>query len=227
MTDDELRQAYGSLQAQRRAARDEPEAEAPDPANVWFALSGELTPGDRVRILDETLRAGGSDEIALAHSMQSAVIAAVGPASATRKAVTGRRWWPMAVAAALLLTVSVPLFRGTGEKATGSTGDTARFRDAGTSAPVLLSPANDAPLAANALFNWRRVAEARDYTFEAIDGKGDIVARVITPDSVVSLPASVSTAERARITGWWVTANTRRGSRLRSEIRLVVPTQRP
>lgn len=227
MTDDELRKSYGALREYRRASRTESETSPrPEPEAIWSALAGELEPGERVRILDEALRAGAGEEVALAYSLQSAAVA-VTSIKTRRTPLSVHRWWPIAAAAALVAMVGVTQLRssdGTGET---STGDAVRYRDANLGAPVLLAPAEDTPLVADAMFIWHPIPDARDYALEAIDAEGRIVARVITADSTAVLPSSLSADERQSISGWWVLATTRDGAQRRSDLRLVVADKRP
>ena len=231
MNDDELRRAYSALREHRRAARDDAAAEPrPSPEALWSAVAGDLEPDERMRVLDETLRAGGSDDVALAYTMHSAVTdvgdARLGQSDTTRGRRAGRRWWPLAAAAALLATVSVPLWRQPGRDDAATFGD-ARYRDGGSSALVLVAPVNASALTDPAQFTWRTVPNAREYLLEMLDAEGGTVTRVITADSAATLPSTLSSADRQRIAGWWVTATTRDGAVVRSELRLVRPPQRP
>jgi len=152
--------------------------------------------------------------------MLQAVQVAAGTASRVESPSTAptttRRWWPFAAAAALVLAVGVPI-------ATRAPDDPEpiRFRAGATAAaPRLIAPASGAALVAGQRFVWSAVPGATRYTLELLDAKGETVAVVVSKDTTAVMAASVSDADRARTTGWWVTVAVGDGRRERSELRL-------
>lgn len=239
MNDDELRRAYAALRRQRAAQRHAPDAPpGPHPDALWSAVAGDLEPGERVRILDEALRSGAGDDLALVHSLHTAARAASPTAASTtvRRRGVGR-WWPVAAAAALAASVSVPLLRSearVGEAAadaaraiTTDTTTSARFRGATASGPALVAPAPSAPPHDTTAFVWHTVAHAMRYELELLDDAGRTVARVTTTDTTARLPVDLTVSERARVNGWWVTVTLPDGRTGRSELRLLSPPAGP
>lgn len=230
MTEEELRRAYGALRRQQQEPSANGPVERPSPEALASALSGELEPGERVRILDRALSAGAADEVALVHALHTAARSATGRArspSTTRGGVLGRRW-PILAAAAVLGAVMVPLARDTTGSPSASRQESMRFRGGSQDAPPqLVAPAGGAPLPADGRFAWHVLPGAQRYLFEALDSSGHTITSLTTADTLAILPDSVSADARARIAGWWVTATLSTGAGRRSELRLIAAPQRP
>lgn len=226
MTDDELRQSYGVLRDQQRAAPTGPfAAPRPVPEAIWSALAGELEPGERVRMLDEALRTGAREEVKPALTPRPPV--AVRSTKTKRTPMMVRRWWPVVATGVLVAMVSVTQLRSDETAGDVSMDDAVRYREVSLGAPVLVAPEPDTPLVEDAVFTWQPIPGMNVYTLEAVDADGRIVARVVTSDSTVTLPSSVSADARRSISGWRVLATTHDGAQRRSDLRRVVPVQRP
>lgn len=230
MTEDELRRAYSALRRRQQEPATGASTTRPSPEALASALSGELEPGERVRILDSALSAGAADEVALVHALRTAALSATGHTqspSTTRRGVLGRRW-PILAAAAVVAAVIVPLAQNSTGSRSASREESIRFRDGAQVAPLqLVAPAGGAPLPADGRFTWHSLPGAQRYLFEALDSNGSTVTSLTTADSLAVLSDSVSADARARIAGWWVIATLSTGAVLRSELRLVAAPQRP
>jgi hypothetical protein len=222
MTEDELRRAYDALRHRRREAASEArDSSSPGAEAIWAAVSGHGEPGERVRILDDALRAGASDEVALAQSMHAAALDAATADAATRgRTYRFQRWGGLAAAAAaLLIMTGVPLWQRTRTSTTELDGNATRYRDGNaTSGFSLVTPVADAAVPADGRFVWRALRRARSYRLEAIDATGKTVATVTTTDTTAVLPNDITSADRERIAGWWVTATMEDGSLRRSDL---------
>lgn len=213
MNDDELRRSYAALRHER-ARR--PVSERPSAETMRQALDGELSDAERETVLNQALASGASAELAMLQSVQVAVGMASRVESPSTAPTTTRRWWPVAAAAALVLAVGVPIAIRAPDNA-----EPIRFRAGANAATArLMTPANGAVLVADQRFVWSAVPGATRYTLELLDANGGTVAEVVTKDTAVAIAASITGADRARTTGWWVTATTRDGRRVRSELRL-------
>lgn len=217
MNDEELRNAYAALRRERaqRSTADQPTTES-----IRQALDGELTEQERERVLAQAISSGASIQLAL---LQAAHVASSGalPNTTSRAAMSGgtarstRRWWPLAAAAALVLAVGVPLATRT------PSDDAIRFRSGAVGgAPQLIAPASGAALSTAQRFVWNAVPGGTSYTLELLDANGRTVTQLVVNDTTAVLGAAVSDVDRARATGWWVTAVTSDGRRTRSELRL-------
>ena len=230
MTDEELRRAYGALRRRQQGPSAGDAVMPPSPEALASALSGELEPGERVRILDRALAGGAADEVALVHALRTTALSATGHAqspSTTRRGVLGQRW-PIVAAAAVIAAVTVPLVQNTTGSRNASREESIRFRDGTQVATLqLVAPAGGAPLPADGRFTWNALPGARRYLFEALDSSGRTVTSVTTAETLAVLSDSVSADARARIAGWWVTATLSTGVIRRSELRLVAAPQRP
>jgi hypothetical protein len=213
MNDDELRRSYAAL---RRERAQRPAGERPSAETMRQALDGELSEAERETVLDQALASGASAELAMLQAAQVAAGMASSEASRSTAPTTTRRWWPVAAAAALVLAVGVPIAtRAPNEP------EPIRFRAGATSAaPRLIAPASGAALVAGQRFVWSAVPGATRYTLELLDAKGGTVAEVVTKDTAVAIAASITDADRARTSGWWVTVTVGDGRRERSELRL-------
>jgi hypothetical protein len=213
MNEDELRRSYAALRHER-AQR--PVSERPSAEMIRQALDGELSDAARETVLDQALASGASAELAMLQAAQGAARVASRVESRSAAPTTTRRWWPFAAAAALVLAVGVPI-----ATRAPNDSDPLRFRaGVNAAAPRLIAPANGAALVANQRFVWSAVPRATRYMLELLDANGKTVADVVTKDTTAVIAASVSDADRARTTGWWVTATTLDGRRDRSELRL-------
>jgi hypothetical protein len=213
MNDDELRRSYAAL---RRERAQRPVSERPSAETIRQALDGELSDAARETVLDQALASGASAELAMLQAAQGAARMASNVESRIAAPTTTRRWWPVAAAAALVLAVGVPIATRAPENV-----EPIRFRAGANAATArLMTPASGAVLVADQRFVWSAVPRATRYTLELLDANGGTVADVVTEDTTAALAASITEADRARITGWWVTATIRDGRRARSELRL-------
>ena len=213
MNEDELRRSYAAL---RRERAQRPVSERPSAETIRQALDGELSDAARETVLDQALASGASAELAMLQAAQGAARVASRVESRSASPTTTRRWWPVAAAAALVLAVGVPI-----ATRAPNDPDPLRFRSGANAATAqLMTPASGAVLVANQRFVWSAVPRATRYTLELLDANGATVAEMVTMDTTAALTASIAEADRARITGWWVTATTLDGRRARSELRL-------
>ena len=213
MNEDELRRSYAAL---RRERAQRPVSERPSAETIRQALDGELSDAARETVLDQALASGASAELAMLQAAQGAARVASRVESRSASPTTTRRWWPVAAAAALVLAVGVPI-----ATRAPNDSDPLRFRSGANAATAqLMTPASGAVLVANQRFVWSAVPHATRYTLELLDANGATVAEMVTMDTTAALTASIAEADRARITGWWVTATTLDGRRARSELRL-------
>ena len=217
MNEDELRRSYAAL---RRERAQRPVSERPSAETIRQALDGELSDAARETVLDQALASGASAELAMLQAAQGAARVASRVESRVESPSTAptttRRWWPFAAAAALVLAVGVPI-----ATRAPNDPDPLRFRSGANAATAqLMTPASGAVLVANQRFVWSAVPRATRYTLELLDANGATVAEMVTMDTTAALTASIAEADRARITGWWVTATTLDGRRARSELRL-------
>lgn len=212
MNDDELRSAYAAL---RRARAQRPATEQPTTDAMRAALDGELPEQERERVLAQALSSGASAQLALLQAAHVAASGALPSSSTVGAARASLRWWPLAAAAALVLAIGVPVATRT------PSDEEPRFRAAAASAaPQLIAPASGARLSAAQRFVWSAVPGSTSYTLELLDANGRPVAQLVARDTTVRLGPSVTEADRARTTGWWVTVVTSDGRRTRSELRL-------
>ena len=213
MNEDELRRSYAAL---RRERAQRPVSERPSAETIRQALDGELSDAARETVLDQALASGASAELAMLQAAQGAARVESRVESPSTAPTTTRRWWPFAAAAALVLAVGVPI-----ATRAPNDPDPLRFRSGANAATAqLMTPASGAVLVANQRFVWSAVPHATRYTLELLDANGATVAEMVTMDTTAALTASIAEADRARITGWWVTATTLDGRRARSELRL-------
>ncbi len=215
MNDDELRRAYAALRRERAQL---PASNRPDPESIRAALDGELADAEREQVLEHALTSGAAADLAVLHAAH--VASSVGLTS-SRAATTrnrpslARRWWP-AAAAALVMVVGLPIaIRQPDSEAP------TRFRAAvSAGAPQLVAPTTGTTLSAGQRFVWTTVAGTSSYTLELLDANGRTVTQASTKDTTLVLSSSVTAADRARTTGWWVTATAVDGRQQRSELRL-------
>jgi hypothetical protein len=213
MNEDELRRSYAAL---RRERAQRPASERPSAETIRQALDGELSDTERETVLDQALASGASAELAMLQAAQGAARVASRVESPSTAPTTTRRWWPVAAAAALVLAVGVPI-----ATRAPNDPDPLRFRSGANAATAqLMTPASGAVLAADQRFVWSAVPRATRYALELLDANGGTIAEMVTMDTTAALTASITEADRARITGWWVTATTLDGRRARSELRL-------
>lgn len=218
MNDDELHRQYAAL---RRARAQRPASDRPDVELIRKALDGELPEAECEAVLDRALTSGASADVALLQAARSASFGAFTGAAGgagTREPTVRRasRWWPLAAAAVLVVAVGVPVATRQSESDAPT-----RFRAAEpTAAPQLLSPAGGTVISAGQRFVWSAVPGTASYSLELLDARGRTVTQVSSKDTVVVLAPSVADADRARTTGWWVTAIAVDGRRQRSELRL-------
>lgn len=224
MTEEELRRAYDALRHRRREeSSDGRDSRRPAPEAIWAAVAGHDEPGERVRILDDALHSGASDEIAFAQSMHAAALDAATANTATpSKTFRLQRWGWLAAAAAVLIVAGVPLWQRTRMAATEVGANATRYRDGSATVGVsLVTPKSDEAVPADGRFVWRALRQARSYRFEAIDATGNTVTSVTSLDTTVALPTDITSADRKRIAGWWVTATMEDGSLRRSDLAII------
>lgn len=229
VTDDELRQAWTALQAQRRASN-APDAFAdPSPDAVAAALDGTLSDAERERVLDALLSQGRGDELRVLHAMRRAAEESVSPA---RDSSTGggRRWWPAAAAAAMVIAIGVPVWQSQQQDTHPIARDSATYRGGTADAVPLVAPASGVPwpaAAADSLrLTWLTVRDATAYTVELLDANGRVLLSQSTARDTTWLLAAPAAAVNSVPAGWWVYATLSDGRRLRSELRLF-EAQRP
>ncbi len=221
MTEDELARAYDALRRRRQA---HPTADLPSVEAIQ-ALSEHRAPvSEREALLERVLESGASDELALLHSAASSGAAPLSSASTSGASTrpSPLRWWPAAVAAALLVVVGLPISRRAATDGTDASREEPRFRGAeSTSAPRLLLPTGDATLISGQSFVWRPVLNATEYAIEILDSNGALLATFTATDTTMTLPANIPDTQRVQARGWTVTARLRDGRTLRSGLGLL------
>ncbi|AMW06075.1 hypothetical protein [Gemmatimonas phototrophica] len=224
MHDDELKQAWAALQAQRRTAND-PSRPAPLPEVVEAALDGTLSADERERVLEDLLTKGRSNELRLLHTMRHA--ANESTISVHRPpAPTWRRWWPAAAAATLMVAVGLPTWRAQRTE-TASASDSATYRSATADAVQLIAPASGVTWSGSGADTlrviWHPVLNAVSYRVELLDANGRVVAsREVAGDTTALLPTPADGSTTAAA-GWWVYASLANAREVRSELRLLEP----
>lgn len=239
MTDDELQRAWAAAKRQRAS---QPVDARPSPEVLQALVDGRVESDARELLLDQTLASGAADDLALLHAVTAAAkTAADTTTSSARRSITPNstswgflitpantvRWWPVAVAAALVVMIGVPASRLLRDATNrdvplSDTSSAERFRggQSATSIPRLVAPAPDAPVVAGQHFQWTRLGANDRYTLELIDAAGDVVTRVQTADTVAVLPDSLPANRLERAQGWWVIATDSSGVQRRSALRL-------
>lgn len=233
-SDDVLRQAWRDLRAAEAAStsrNDGTPPSPPAPEDIANALSGQLSDEEMVHTLDDALRHGAADDVALLYALRSAardavpeqpvqdaVIGPVVPISGARRRVPA---WTWALAASLVLALGIPLWLRTRDV---TPVDDMRGR-VSASTPVLMTPAPAAGVQDSMRFTWTRVTGARSYVVEWLDTTGQPVQTLSTVDTSVVLTLSDAEAG-ARVTAWWVTARFDNAPDARSALRPLTPAVR-
>jgi hypothetical protein len=221
MHDDELKQAWAALQAQRRAAN--VSSGTPSPEAIDAALDGSLSSDERERVLDATLAQGRSDELRLLHTMRQAAAESTRTTAAVR---AWPRWWPTAAAAALVLAIGVPTWQSQRARTAG-TADSATFRSGVPDDVQLIAPASGTawPSASGDTLrvSWHAVPTATSYQVDLLDAGGQVMATQSFKGDTTALLSAPDAGPDGAPAGWWVSASLADGRRVRSELRLLEP----